>query len=483
MLQVNKDDLQRIFSSVLEEYGESAFRPKCQNENVFEKTCDTLHVKMTSNDSFDKRFVVKRYELLNSDGELLMRFLIGTASTLFSVSAKKFREELLSQETIRGVITLKQRIFSMTTLPAMMIFLDKGECTDTWFASVETIEQLVNYAVEDAGLLFKGYRSAQPSAESLLPEFYNGDKERIERAFVDCKTKELQDVAIVVNGKGAKPEDFADQGIPYLRARNLKDGEIVVPDVFVDATKAEQFSKQLIQEGDILLTKNFRQNKIALVTEDDCPAIASNGLFIIRPVDISDGYLYRYLTSRTGKDIFNKQLERVQKGAAIPTISMRDLAKIVVPIYDEDTMRNLEDIENLSYEDAVYTSKVLLKRMPVERDIEQKVMKDLENAGWDASLLVHQCIELGDGARLRPDFTYQIDVDRRVIVEVKRDLTSISPDWIKAVRKLLNSPENDIFILTTGLYYEVHISGIKQSLKLLRPPTLEEILIWEKGVH
>lgn len=97
--------------------------------------------------------------------------------------------------------------------------------------------------------------------------------------------------------------------------------------MLLENRKGRDFSEQLVQEEDTLLTKNFGQNKIALVTADDVPGIASNGLFIIHSYDVSEKYLYRYLTSKTGNEIFNKQINRIQRGVIIPSIALRDLIR------------------------------------------------------------------------------------------------------------------------------------------------------------
>lgn len=126
--------------------------------------------------------------------------------------------------------------------------------------------------------------------------------------------------------RAAKRNEYADTGIPYLRARDIQNGKIQKVDVlYIAQENVMAFSRQLLQEGDILLTKNFGQNKLALVTEDDIPAIASNALFIIRPIEISEGYLYRYLASETGNQTFNKQINRIQKGMTIPSVALADL--------------------------------------------------------------------------------------------------------------------------------------------------------------
>jgi hypothetical protein len=118
--------------------------------------------------------------------------------------------------------------------------------------------------------------------ENFMPEKYNGEQERLDKALDRYETKTLQEIADIILGKSVSRWELSEKGIPYLRQRDIKNGVIVKPDKYVTEDAAEKYAKQLLQEGDILLTKNFRQHKVARVTSDDLPAIASNSLFIIR---------------------------------------------------------------------------------------------------------------------------------------------------------------------------------------------------------
>ena len=91
-------------------------------------------------------------------------------------------------------------------------------------------------------------------------------------------------------------------------------------------------------------------------------------------------------------------------------------------------------------------------------------------------------ISIGNNKKWRPDFAYRLDNDRVVLIEVKSDLVHVNEDWISAIKHILFGEERYIFILTNGMYYEVHLSGIPQSIKSIQAPTIEEILNWEKEV-
>lgn len=440
-------------------------------------TANISAIAVTKNDIYSRQ-----YNVQSEDGNFRISFILGHAAMLFSWSSHAFREELLNTTKIKGVITLKQSIFSTIGIPAAIIILN-GDDSETWFTSAENTETLVELLkgnLQDSQTVFY---SSNISPESLLPEFYNGDDKLVERRFEGTEIKKLGEIAEVINGKGAKKDVFSETGIPYLRARNIQNGQIIQPNDFIDKECIATFSRQLIQEGDILLTKFFGQNKLAFVTVKDIPAIAGNGLFIIRPFNIPEGYLFNYLTSNTGNEIFNKQLKRVQKDVTVPSVNLADLKEIDVPIFEQDIMQSIENIDSISKNEAIETSKKLVKKINSTPELKLKVKNDLIAAGWEKANFVNgfnRAIPIGPDNKWNPDYTYIMPDGRKVIIEVKSDIIQITPEWVNAVKYILSIQNNYIFILSTGTYYEIHFSGVLQSINLVHPPTINQILQLEK---
>lgn len=484
--QIDKKDIYALVSYALKEYGSMTIMKNEMKCNGFIiETFGTIKAKISMVIAEKKHLYLRRYDVSNMDGKLIFSFILGHAAMLFSNSAHKFREELIASEKIKVVATLKKSVFNHIVIPAAVIIL--GDNKETCFTAVESIETLVDIMNGEFHEDAKVYHSNNISPNNLLPEFYNGDAQVIEDSFKGSETKELGEVATVIAGKGAKRNEYADTGIPYLRARDIQNGKIQKVDVlYIAQENVMAFSRQLLQEGDILLTKNFGQNKLALVTEDDIPAIASNALFIIRPIEISEGYLYRYLASETGNQTFNKQINRIQKGMTIPSVALADLIHVKVPVFEGEIMENLSNIESISMEEVIDTTRKLLENVSPYSELEKVVKESLLCAGWNEKNFVQESnnwIEVGNQMRWRPDLAYRLPDGRMVIIEIKARLLMIRADWIQIIRRILQVGSDYIFILTTGVYYEVHISGIEKSLQLMKTPTISEILDWEKEVR
>ena len=484
-LQMDKTQIHDLLSYALKEYGSmTLMKTELMRDGFITESFGTYSAKISMVMAEKNRLYLRKYDVSDSNGEIVLCFILGHAAMLFGNSARGFREDLVSTERIKGVATLKQSVFEHIVMPAAVIILGGDE--DTWFTTADSIDSLVDIMNGEFYDCAKVYYSNNINPDNLLPEFYNGEEQEIEDSFKGSTTKELAEVATVIAGKGARRDEYSDVGIPYLRARDIKNGKIQEAEVYIAQENVVTFSRQLIQEGDILLTKNFGQNKLALVTENDLPAIASNALFIIRPFEVSEGYLYRYLTSETGNAIFNKQINRIQKGITIPSVALADLVHVKVPVFDDETMENLSNIELISKEEAIETTKKLLGNASSGSHLEESVKEALIAAGWDEEKLLQESnfwIEIGNNKRWQPDFLYELADGCKVIIEVKSDLLMIRPDWIQVVNHILQAGENYIFILSTGMYYEVHISGIDKSLQLMKAPTIEQILDWQKEVR
>lgn len=481
---INKQEFYDLIEFALEEYcGRTMIGASILSDGNICKQFGSITAVISKAVADKNHLWVRHYDVSDENGKNIVSFFLGHAAMLFSMKAQLFREKLLAEHTIKGVITLKQRVFRKTTIPAAIIILNKS-AEQTWFTSAENIDCLISNLLSEFDVNQKVYYSNVIDSKNMMPEYYNGDLQEIESHFSNNEAKELGEIATIIAGKGAKQEDFADCGIPYLRARDIQDGRIISPDKYIGVENIHKFSKQLVQEGDILLTKNFGQNKLSLVTESDIPAIASNSLFIIRPYDVTERYLYKYLTSKTGNGVFNKQINRIQKGVTIPSIALSDLIHVLVPIYDEETMHNIESMDRLSKTEVIEATKQFAKRYRFESELENKVYFDLVQAGWkNEDLLKEAWVLIGENKKWRPDFVYKLPDKRKVYIEVKTDFMLVRPEWVLAMKKILYGEENCFFILTTGSYYEVHASCIEKSLVLLQAPTLDDILRWEKEVR
>lgn len=88
--------------------------------------------------------------------------------------------------------------------------------------------------------------------------------------------------------------------------------------------------RHLLQPFDVLVTARGETGRAALVSPDVSRTVAGVTLLVVRPYDPGSGmghFLWYYLTSAYGI----AQIGRQSMGSALPTLTARNLAKVMVP--------------------------------------------------------------------------------------------------------------------------------------------------------
>ena len=436
---------------------------------------------------------IKRYAISGKTKK--WNFVVGNASLLFAHNMQSYRNQLIEDEIITGVITLKKAFFeaSAISIPIAIILFGAERPEKVWLTSAASSEDLINIFTDIHLYQRNVFFTDQLDTKNLMPENYNGEKEKIDEVLEKYETKSLQEIADIILGRAVRRWELGDAGIPYLRQRDIQQGSVVYPNVFVVESAVEKYAKQLLQEGDILLTKNFGQHKVAKVTADNLPALASNSLFIIRSFGVPDEYLYQYFTSNTGKTILEKQLSSIERGATVVTISMADLKELKVPIFDTETMLAFSQAEEMKAPELIPTISHMsrmqaysghLNSVQTGSLIEAKVYDEFIKTGWPQDELKMNeriySIDLKAGKWI-PDIAL-LDGDEWVgAVEIKTDFSRLPKEWISKIREVLEETKVPCLVLSTGFYYEVHFTHLPLVKKLTEAPSKEFLLSFLNG--
>ncbi len=154
----------------------------------------------------------------------------------------------------------------------------------------------------------------------------------------------------------------------YLMLQNIHDGAI---DVSLPNLKHidNKYNKYCIKDRNIIISK-ISPFKVAMANIDDDEYILANGnlYFIeINEAKINPVFIKLFLQSENGMT----QLNRYAKGAAMKSISIQDLKKILIPKLPREKQDQLaEEHENLSDEIIV-----LQKQIDMVRDKKAKLIE------------------------------------------------------------------------------------------------------------
>lgn len=431
---------------------------------------------------------LKIYDIKSKNDNKTCKIALVPAYILYRANMENIRKMILDKYSIQGIFTLKNAFFEVSMIPTAALVLGKSD--KIWLTSAISNEDVIALMRDITSYGHNVCYAEQLDIKNFMPEYYNGEKKEINTQLDKYETRKLQDIAEIFNGKNAVREHLTDKGIPYLRGRNLQNGKIVGVKDFIRDDIATKYSKQLLEEGDILLQKQFGYHKMIRVTADDLPAIASSGLIIIRPFGVTESYLYKYLTSETGRTIFDKQLRSTERGEVVRYITLTDLKELQIPMFDEETMMNFANVDSVSVNALIPA----IKQMAVNSNgdssvrmesLEKKIYEDFIQIGWKKSDVLNDerayIINISPTKKGRVDIALTDKEKLIAVVEIKASFTEIDARWLEKIYSIIKGEKVPFLILTTGSYYEIHSRNNTLVKKMTTPPTKELLLSLLEG--
>ena len=140
----------------------------------------------------------------------------------------------------------------------------------------------------------------------------------------------LKDLATIRAGAFfAKGSAEGDAKVSIIRNKNIREGGIAsVASLEVVHLSERNASRSAVSTGDILVALKGVNPLVALVPASHAGCVVANVFAILTPTDAAAGKrLSDYLASEAGQDA----LRGIQRGVAIPAITIVDLAALVVP--------------------------------------------------------------------------------------------------------------------------------------------------------
>lgn len=184
-------------------------------------------------------------------------------------------------------------------------------------------------------------------------------------------TASLQDVTTrITNGYVGPTRDvYVDEGIPYLLARHVKNGQLsYCGNPKISATFNEKNKKSKLKEGDVLLVQSGHIGSSCVVPPEhhghNCHA-----MIVITPM--KDFLLGEYLSLLFQTQRFQRLFQSLQTGITVPHLNCRDIRKIQVPMPPiEKQVWLSERISTLSAK-----SMVAINRIDLISELEKSLME------------------------------------------------------------------------------------------------------------
>ncbi|WP_430413537.1 restriction endonuclease subunit S [Ligilactobacillus salivarius] len=208
------------------------------------------------------------------------------------------------------------------------------------FFSLDNTLQLHERKCEELALIKKALlQKLFPKKDEIKPEV------RYENFSDAWEQRKLGEVVEMFNGDRGynypKDSELISEGIPFINAGDLKNGQIDLKNCKkISREKFNQLSGAKIRQGDILYCLRGTLGKNAIVKFNE--GTVASSLVDIRPKTINGIYLFIILNS----DIEYRQRILNDEGAAQPNLSVRNLAKFIIPVPKTKEQQKIGDFFN-----------------------------------------------------------------------------------------------------------------------------------------
>ena len=248
---------------------------------------------------------------------------------------KRSERSLIPSMSVNHLKEITIPLPPLTQQKQIVAILDKA------FAAIDTAKANAEQNLQNAKELFESY---------LQNIFENkGD---------DWEEKKLSEIADVIDSLHRTPK-YSIEGYPMVRVTDIKPGFLNLSKTKkVDKNTFDDFSKKHTPKiGDIVLSRVGSYGVSAIVNTTEPFCLGQNTVFLIPK--INSNYFYHFLNSPYAK----KQIDNMVSGSTQPTISLKSIRTIFVPLPNIKTqeilVKKIETISNATSKlEAIYTQKI-----------------------------------------------------------------------------------------------------------------------------
>lgn len=268
------------------------------------------------------------------------------------------REYFVDNGLVRAVVALPKGVFAPYTMIATsLVVLCSGGSQEVRFVDATDLgtdnrrgSSLDDDAVET--IVERLSQDSDKSAMKTLVEIEARNYDLSARRYLEKEIEvpngvPLGSVSTIIRGASVRAAELdalacqEDTGISYLNLGNISDGTISqeLPNL---SRLDKKLEKYCVHDGDVLISKNGAPFKVAVAEIPFGRKVLANGnLYIVR-VDrerIDPNYLAAFLSSPSGREL----LAREAVGTTIPSIPIKALSRLMVPLEGEERQKAVAD--------------------------------------------------------------------------------------------------------------------------------------------
>lgn len=289
---------------------------------------------------------------------------VATAGACFNASDRPARQHFIEQGYIKAVIALPKGVFApYTNIDTQLLILCPGGSENIRFVDASTlgvrgrrattldnkdIDAILSMLHED------GPHSLMLSIKDVATADYDLSASKLFQEHVELANPvPLESVSLSIR-RGARfmksdLDELAceeDTGIDYPALSDINDGAIEYP---VQHIKELYPHCSIVEDEDILLSKQGSPYKVAVARVDNGRKVLANGNLYVITVDrkeLDPYYLAAFMSSPKGQML----LDQASKGTSVRNLPIKLLSKFQIPLADMEEQRRIGAVYRKSVE-------------------------------------------------------------------------------------------------------------------------------------
>jgi len=303
---------------------------------------------------------------------------------LWNGSDMWLRRELIETGVVEGVIQLPERLLSNTSIPLTALILSHNNKHIKMVDASEIVtkgRRQNTLEDKDVNKIIEAYFTEQSISKIVSKEeIFSNEYILIPNRYLENENEIPNGICLgelcksINRGAMIQSKDLNDissrtkTSFNYLMLQNIKDGIIDSELPYLNSID-EKLEKYCVKDKNLIISK-ISPFKIATAHVDDGNTLLANGNLYFLDIDeskINPVYVEAFLQSELGLD----QLNRFAKGAAMRSISIKDLKLIQIPnISIEEQDRVAEEYSMLSEQLVIMQKQIEMVRDKKNRLIE-----------------------------------------------------------------------------------------------------------------
>ena len=377
-------DEKLLFDSILCHYPWRELKKQTNVNNETLKNLEGKYPELSDSRNTDWLFITNTLEHLSDTGKAVAVVPLGI--TMINNREKEIRRRIVEQGYIETVIVLPKFLGKVGLVPTTILVLskkksksirmvdasslefDKNNRNELDDESIKNIIEMCSRSNDKSSLV--SIEEIEKNDFSINPAEYVGEKIEIKNAH---PFKQI--IKRITRGTQLKQDELdkmltsKETDLQYLSLANIQDGIIEEELDYLDNIDSKK-QKYCAKNGNLVLSKNGNQIKVAVVNTTQNKRLLVNGNLYIIELDesiMNPYYLQAFLESDQGQ----KSLSKLTLGQTLPSIPVDKLKQMNVPVPNMDEQEKIAKELKKTQTDI----KRLRKKLEIERDNLKKIYK------------------------------------------------------------------------------------------------------------